>query len=132
MIKCMNRECNNYKCELDDNLEICPACHEPTTKIENSYTKRRNLTPIIGIASIAGIIISMMYFIYPLSFILGIGTIVGCIVFSIVIRMRAAIITSLISAAVMFGFLWYFGMFDMLFQNQLFFRAKNKNQGIFS
>ena len=115
MIKCMNRECNNYKQELDDELEICPACHEPTVKIENTYTKRRKMTPILSIASIAGIIISMMYFIYPLSFILGIGTIVGCIIISIIIRMKAAIFTSILAAGIMFGFLFYFGMFDMLF-----------------
>ena len=115
MIKCMNKECNNYKQELDDNLEICPACHEPTVKIENSHTKRKRLTPILSIASVAGIIISMMPFLYPISFFLGIGVIAACIIISIIIRMKGAIIASMLSAVVMFGFLFYFGMFDMLF-----------------
>jgi len=109
MIKCVNQECENSKYELEEEIEVCPLCGKPTEKIETSLDVRRPLGAALSIAAILGIVVSMLPFGGWIPFYLGCFTIVACIVTSIIIRMKVAIIISILSAAAMVGVLFYYG-----------------------
>ena len=113
MIKCMNKECDNYNQELEEHIEICPLCKQQTENIQGSVDKRAKLGPIVSIVAIVGVIVAMLP--SMIGFYLGIIIMVGCVVFSIIIRQKVAIITSILAAGAMFGILWYFGFFERLF-----------------
>ena len=40
VIKCMNKECNNYKQELLAGTEICSLCNTPITKVETNINPK--------------------------------------------------------------------------------------------
>ena len=109
MIKCVNSECENAKYELEDNIEICPLCGKPTEKIETSLDYRRPLGAVISIISIAAVFLALAIP-FAIIFYLGIFVVLACIVTSIIIRMKAAIIVSVLSIASVIGVLIYYGV----------------------
>jgi len=103
----MNRECDNYDHELENNIEICPTCNQPVENIETSLDKRRPIGIAVSLISIFAILFSMLPSWF--AFIGGIVIIIGCIITAFIIRMKAAIICSILSAAAMVGILFYYG-----------------------
>jgi len=113
MIVCPNKECDNYKHELEEHVEVCPACGGPTENVETEHDNKRKLAPIVCIASFASLIVAMLP--SDIAFFAGMILMVACIVFACIIRQKMAIIFSVICAAAMFLLLLYFGYFEMLF-----------------
>ena len=113
MIKCVNKECDNYNHELEESVEVCPLCKNPTENVVTKTDGRKRLGAIITIASFASLIAAMLP--SMIMFYVGIGCMLACIVVAIIVRQKMAIIASIIAAAAMFGLLLYFGYFEMLF-----------------
>ena len=113
MIKCMNKECDNYNQELDAGTEVCALCKNPVENIETSLDKRKPLGIAISIISIFSILFALMPFMW--TFIAGIAIMVACIVTAIVIRIKSAIIVTICAAAGFVAILFYWGFFDLLF-----------------
>ena len=113
MVKCINPECGNYNQELDETLETCPACGKETENKETSFDFRRRFAPAICVVSFVSILFALLP--YWTTFSVGIGLIIACIVASVIIRIKAAIICSITAAALFFGILLYYGFFSVLF-----------------
>ena len=113
MIKCMNPECANYKQELDDNIDVCPACGKATQNIEVKGGGLRRAAPGISIASIGAIILTFFMFTFlnfwfPFTF--GVIAILTCIVLAVMSRVIGAIITTILSAVAFIGIFAYYGL----------------------
>ena len=109
MIKCVNPQCDNFKHELEDNIEVCPLCGKPTENIKTSMDKRRPLGIGISLAAVAAFFIVFFPSYGMAPFFIGIVTAGICVVASIIIRMPAAIITSLLCVAGIVGYLLMVG-----------------------
>jgi len=109
MIKCNNPECENSKYELEDDIEVCPLCGKKTEKIETTLDVRRPFAAAVSLISIAGIIIAMLPMGGWIPFYLGCFLIVASIVTAFIIRMKVAIIISMLAACAMVGVLFYYG-----------------------
>ena len=108
MIKCMNKQCANYKQELEENTEICPACNEKTTNVvSKSNNKLGSIAAIIAVAFIVAPFLLPM-FIGDIG--LWGGFVVGiiCIGISLYSRSIPAIIVSVLASAASIGLLFYF------------------------
>jgi len=105
----MNPECNNYKQELDSHIEICPLCGKQAEIKETSLDKRRPIGVAVSIIAVAAFLVTLMPIPSWIPFILGIVVSAACIVTSIIIRMTAAIIVSILSAAAVVGMLFFYG-----------------------
>ncbi|MCL2095591.1 MAG: hypothetical protein FWH10_01660 [Oscillospiraceae bacterium] len=115
MTKCVNPNCGNYKQELDDGLEICPACNQPTETITTSGDSMRKLAPVAAIGSVLSILLTFFLFDWVpnfyVSFGIGVVLIAGCIVFAFITKVRGAIITTIASALGFIGIFFYYGVF---------------------
>lgn len=115
MVKCFNSECVNYRQELEENLEVCPACGKATEKIQTALDGRRRLAPVVSIASIVAILATFFLFNFVdfyVGFFIGAVTIIACIVIAFMSRMKGAIITTLLAAAGFIGIFAYYGVFS--------------------
>jgi len=112
MITCVNIQCKNLNQEMDENIVICPLCGEETKNIKTSSDLKKRITPIISIIAILSILV--IWFPSWIAFYFGVAVLLACIITSIVIKSKAAIIVSFLSALGMTGMLFYFGFFDML------------------
>ena len=114
MIKCMNPECGNYKHELDEHIEICPACGKETHKVEIKGGGLRRAAPAISLVSIGGIILTFFLFNFRVGFyipfFLGTAIIVGCIILAVMSRVIGAIITTVLAAAAFIGIFAFYGL----------------------
>ena len=110
MIKCVNPQCDNFKHELESHIEVCPICGKPTEDIKTNMDKRKPLGIGISLAAVAALFITFFptYSIAP--FYIGMITVGACVIASFIIRMPAAIITSLLCAAGIVGFLFMRGI----------------------
>ena len=57
MVKCMNQQCVNYKQQLEDHLETCPACGQKT-EVSESKKIRKEVAGAAFIAAIVGLFLS--------------------------------------------------------------------------
>ena len=115
MIMCKNEKCDNFKQELDDHVEICPACGEKTEKLEIKNEGIKKLAPIIAIVSIFSIMLTFFLFDwipnFYVSFSIGALLIIGCIVLAFISKSVGAIVTTLLAAAGFIGVFFYYGIF---------------------
>ena len=107
MIKCANPECNNYKQELEGDVEVCPMCGKEVEKIQTSLDYRRPAGIAISLISLAGLLLS--FFQSMVAFYVGVGVMVLCIVGGIIVRMKAPIIVSILSVSALAGLMFYYG-----------------------
>ncbi|MCL2158513.1 MAG: hypothetical protein FWH48_03810 [Oscillospiraceae bacterium] len=112
MIKCTNKECDNYNQELEAGTEVCALCKNPVENIETSFDKRKSLGIAISIISVFAILFALLPFLW--TFIAGMVIMIACIVTAIVIRIRSAIIVTILAAAGFAAILFYWGFFDLL------------------
>lgn len=98
MIKCANPECDNYKQELENNIEVCPSCGKPVEKIESSFDLRRKLGVIVSLVSVIFLIVWIPI---PFIFYIRIFVMAACIVVAIYTRRVSAIITTVLSGALL-------------------------------
>jgi hypothetical protein len=98
---------------MEESVVICPLCGEETKNIKTSFDFKKRMTPIVSIISIASILVALLP--YWTTFFLGIGIIVACIVFSFIIKSKAAIVISFLSAIGFTAILFYYGFFDAIF-----------------
>ena len=115
MIICKNEKCANFKQELDETLDVCPACGLETARIDSDKDAKRKLAPIISLGSIAAIILTFLLFdVIPnfyVSFFLGAAIIAGCIVLAFITKVKGAIVTTILAAAGFIGIFAYYGLF---------------------
>lgn len=117
MIKCMNSECDNYKHELEEDLEICPSCGKIPTKFETGGSdKLRKLAPAAAIASIIALFMEFFILFYfdvdfYIVFFLGAAAIMTCIIIAAMSRVIASLITTILAAATFIGLFVSFGVF---------------------
>ena len=119
IVKCMNKECNNYKMELNEGTEICSLCNTPVTQVEiktnRPLAKKAMLFAVIGfIAAMGGgWFIGMVLMIWQLGFALSIGGLLAMIV-GLVLGIRSkgtsAIVVSSVGAAIVIAQEIYFFM----------------------
>jgi len=107
MIKCANPECDNYKQELEGEIEACPMCGKEVEKIVTSLDYRRPAGIAFSIISVIGLLLSFFHSI--VAFYAGIGIIAICIIGSIIIRMKSAVAVSALSAGILVGMMFYYG-----------------------
>ena len=43
----MNKDCTNYKLAMEDDVEICPACNKPTTKIVSKVNNQLAIAAVV-------------------------------------------------------------------------------------
>ena len=109
IIKCMNKDCNNYKQELENAPEVCPLCGRKTeifiSKVNN---KLAAIVSIVAIACIVApfLLIDFVQGLWGLWFGYGIGA--ACIVGAFISRSLPAIVISILSLLAGFGMLFYF------------------------
>ena len=113
MVKCVNPDCGNYKQELEEGTEVCALCGKETEVTVTSLDGRKKLAPVVAIGSIASIIIAFLPI--PYFFFVGLAVLAACIVTSFIIRIKSAIIVSLLAILGMAAALASYGFFDMLF-----------------
>jgi len=112
MITCVNIKCENLNQDMDETVVICPICGEKTEEVKTKLDSKKRMAPIISIAAIASILVTLMHSWFW--FFLGIGILVACIVASIVIKSKAAIIVSVLSVFGLAAILMSYGFFDAL------------------
>ena len=106
MIKCMNSDCINYKLALEDNMELCPACSQPTTKV--GKTVNNQLAIAAAITGVVGLILYWFGFGFGD---LGFGQIFGAIlalagiVVGFISKSKIAILIPFACLAFMVGFI---------------------------
>ena len=114
MVKCMNPECNNYKQELDDHIEVCPICGKETEKSETHLDGMKKAGPVVSIISIGAILLTL-FLLQNFNFVaaLTIGGIImaACIVVAFMTKMKSAIITTILAVAGLVGILASYGLF---------------------
>ena len=93
-VKCMNENCNNYKQELNEGVEVCSLCNTPVTKFETKEKGKLGLISII--AAILGPILVVWGFTMVM-FYLGAVAAVGSVVMSIISKSKTSIIISILS-----------------------------------
>ena len=104
----MNPECRNYKQELDDHIEICPACGKETQKDAIKSGGLNRAVPAVSFISIAAIVATFLLMFtvrrinFAFVFVLG-AVIVVCAVIALMSRAKNAIIITLVSAAAFAG-----------------------------
>ena len=106
IIKCVNKECENYNCELDDDLEICPACGEKPGQFESRNIKINLAVTgiVIGIAAVFMPYLFMQYMvIYWASYFVGFAG----IPFGFLSKSKAAFITTILLFVSKFIWLLY-------------------------
>jgi len=99
MIICPNKECGNYKQELDNNLTTCPECGTAT---ENYVRKGGNVNITLGVA---GIIAGFAGFIIGWSMNVYIGIVLGAagLVLAVVSKSKGCIIAASFLAFLIFA-----------------------------
>ena len=97
MITCTNQQCENYKKELDDNVELCPSCGMKTEKIKSKTNK--NLSAIAILAAVIGavLVLSMIqsFGVSPIGFVFS----VAGVVLAFISRSKVAVIISIAGLA---------------------------------
>ena len=114
MVICKNEKCANFKQELDENLEVCPACGLETAKIDSDKDNKRKFAPMISIISIVAILATFLLFDFInfyVAFFLGAATIAACIVLAFITKVKGAIVTTILAAAGFIGIFAYYGLF---------------------
>ena len=115
MIICKNEKCANFKQELEDSIEVCPACGLETAKIDSDKDAKRKLGPIAAIVSILSILLTFFMFDFVpnfyVSFFIGVALIGGCIAVAFISKLKGAIITTILAALGFFGIFAYYGIF---------------------
>jgi len=108
MLKCMNKQCSNYKQELEDGTETCPACGEKTTNVISKVNNK--LASVTAIISVAFIVAPFL-----LANFVGLGGIwagfaVGavCIGLAIYSKSIPVVIISVVSLLASIGLLFFF------------------------
>jgi len=99
MITCVNKECQNFGQELDDNIEVCPICG---TKTEQSKTKKggssaTNLGIVCCLAALVGAVI--FWFSYGFVMWIGVAVTVASVVVAFISKKLFAIIFTIICVA---------------------------------
>jgi len=100
--------------ELEENLDVCPACGLETARIDSDKDKVRKLAPIISVISIISIIVTFLLFDFInfyVAFFLGAAAILTCIILAFVTKVKGAIVTTILAAAGFVGIFAYYGLF---------------------
>ena len=104
-VKCMNENCNNYKQELNEGVEICSLCNTPVTKFETKEKSKLGLAAIIaGLVGFAFTLWGFSMFMLYLGFA---GVIAGVILGIISKRMPSIIVSSVSLIAAASVFIWF-------------------------
>ena len=115
MIICKNEKCANFKQELDENLDVCPACGLETAKIDSDKDGKRKLAPLVSIGSILSILLTFLMFDFVpnfyVSFFIGVILIAGCIVGAFISKVKGAVVTTILAGLAFFGIFAYYGLF---------------------
>ena len=114
MIICKNEKCANFKQELEDVLEICPACGLETARIDSDKDNMKKLAPIVSVVSIIAILATFLLFDFInfyVAFFLGAAIIAACIVLAFITKVKGAIVTTILAAAGFIGIFAYYGLF---------------------
>jgi len=108
MIKCMNKECNNYNQELENDPEICPLCGGKTSNIVSKVNNK--LASVVAVLAIAFIVAPFLLVDYVGMAGLWIGFAVGivCIGAAVYSKSIPAIIITIVSSAASIGLFFYF------------------------
>ena len=114
MVICKNEKCANFKMELDEHLDVCPACGLETAIIDSDKDKTRKMAPVISVVSIVAIIATFFLFDFInfyVAFFTGAAVIAACIVLAFITKVKGAIVTTILAAAGFFGIFAYYGLF---------------------
>ena len=115
MVICKNEKCSNFKMELEETLEVCPACGLETARIDSDKDKMRKLAPVISVVSIISIIATFALFNvlnnFYVPFFLGAAAIVTCIILAFITKVKGAVVTTILAAAGFVGIFAYYGLF---------------------
>ena len=106
MVTCVNPKCENYKQELEDHLEVCPACNSKTEKIGHTVNNSMGMAAII-----LGVLALAVFWMGQYLWMIWAGIIMGlaCIVFGFLSRSKPFLIISIILFLVTAGlFVNYF------------------------
>jgi cell division protein FtsW (lipid II flippase) len=101
MLVCANKECANYKLELEDNTELCPLCGTTPEK------KKAKNNPTIGVLAIVAVFVGFLIM-------WSVNVAVGCVIAvlglgaSFLSKSKAAIFVAFLIAVLMAGVLILF------------------------
>ena len=108
LIKCMNKDCNNYKQELENNPEVCPLCGVKTEAVQtNVNTKLASIVAIIAVAFIVAPFL-LVDTIGMIGLWGGFGVGIVCVGVACFTRSIPAIVITILSLAASIGLLFYF------------------------
>ena len=101
MLACVNKECANYKQELEDGVELCPLCG---TKPEQFKAKNNPTLGLVAIiAGFAGLLIMWSVEVY-----VGLGIGVAGVVVGFISKSKIAVILSILLLLASVGILILF------------------------
>ena len=114
MIICKNEKCANYKQELEESIEVCPACGLETAKIDSEKDGVKKLAPIISVVSFVSILFTFFLFDwinFYVAFAIGIVMILACIVIAFFTKVKGAMIATILAGLGFIGIFVYYGVF---------------------
>ena len=102
--KCMNKECNNYKQELNEGTEICGLCNKQAVKFESKVNPRLKIAAIF--AGIGSLVLFLWSWGIPFwaSFVLAPAS----VILAFVSRSKAAVITTNLGLVIFAGLFYSF------------------------